>query len=683
MGIPNRYYEEVAEIKARDVKKIDGHYLFHPITQNFRQVDVFGGFTAAAGHNLYTARSYPKEYWNRIALVCEPTGHLLHKAILEKDGAGFIEKDGWNLLASADEWVSPVHAEVGPDGAVWILDWYNFIIQHNPTPPGFENGPGNAHINPLRDKQRGRIYKLKYKGGKESQSFELDKEKSSSLIAALQSDNMLWRMHAQRLLVERGETDILSDLFALVENKKVDDIGLNSPAVHALWTLHGLGVLDGSHQKAIATAKAALSHPAAGVRKAAIQVLGRDEEMMNLLVEKKVLFDEDAHTQLAAILALVDMPFNDEVGEQLYALSQDAAIQKDEWLNKAVYIGMVKHRNSFIKALHKNDPALVNNIPTDKQEVINWLDVNLDVSNWADIKVPSRWSEAGYEDLYEMDGEMWYHTTFDLTASQVNSNNELHFGIIDETDYVYINGKKVGQTLRSWGDDRTYKIKQGILNAGKNVMTINTHDYGGRGGILGVGGKEVYLLSGKNKINIAGTWKAKVDKIYRKDTPVFVDGVTPTTLFLKKYGPYASQVASKLEEENNQPADQTITVKTIRDQMKYDIEEFTVEAGTTIEILFENNDAMQHNLLIVEPDALAIVGNAAETMAKTPSGVAKGYVPDLAQVLAYTVLVDPGTTSKLRFEVPSTTGDYPFVCTFPGHWQTMNGVMKVVEKGSL
>jgi len=257
----------------------------------------------------------------------------------------------------------------------WILDWYNFIIQHNPTPPGFENGPGNAHINPLRDKQRGRVYKLQYKGGKESKSYDLDKEEPSSLVAALKSDNMLWRMHAQRLLVERGETDVLGELFALVENTQVDEIGLNSPAVHALWTIHGLGALDGSHQKALAIAKAALSHPAAGVRKAAIQVLGNDAETMKLLVEKKLLFDEDAHTRLAAILALVDMPFNDKVGEQLYALSQDAEVQKDEWLNKAVYIGMVKHRNSFIKALHKNDPALVNNIPTDKTEVIDWLKI--------------------------------------------------------------------------------------------------------------------------------------------------------------------------------------------------------------------------------------------------------------------------------------------------------------------
>ena len=209
-------------------------------------------------------------------------------------------------------------------------------------------------------------------------------------------------------------------------------------------------------------------------------------------------------------------------------------------------------------------------------------------------------------------------------------------------------------------------------------MTINVHDYGGRGGILGEGGKAVYLQSGSEKVDLSGTWKVKIDEIYRKNTPVFVDGVTPTSLFLKHYGPYANQVAEQLNATANQPADQIINLKTIRDEMKYDLSEFTVKAGTLVEIVFENNDAMQHNLLIVEPDALAIVGNSAEIMAKTPAGVAKGYVPDLPQILAFTILVDPGTVAKLRFQVPETTGDYPYVCTFPGHWQTMNGVMKVV-----
>jgi len=193
-GIPERNLNGVNGIHLRGVQKIDGHYLFHPITRNFRQVDVFGGFTAAAGHSIYTARAFPEKYWNKIALVAEPTGHLLHNAILKRDGAGFTEHDGWNLLSSSDEWVSPVAAEVGPDGAVWIADWYNFIIQHNPTPPGFENGYGNAHINPLRDKQRGRIYRLVYKNAPDYNPITLDADNKDQLLATLESDNMFWRI---------------------------------------------------------------------------------------------------------------------------------------------------------------------------------------------------------------------------------------------------------------------------------------------------------------------------------------------------------------------------------------------------------------------------------------------------------------------------------------------------------
>jgi hypothetical protein len=53
---------------------------------------------------------------------------------VRRDGAGYAADDGFDLVASTDEWMSPVFAEVGPDGAVWFSDWQNYIIQHNPTP---------------------------------------------------------------------------------------------------------------------------------------------------------------------------------------------------------------------------------------------------------------------------------------------------------------------------------------------------------------------------------------------------------------------------------------------------------------------------------------------------------------------------------------------------------------------
>src|SRR5687768_1231128 len=156
-GMPRRYFQK-ANINETGVEKLDAHYALHTGTKNLRQVDVHGGFTAAAGHSLYTARVFPREYWNKVAFVTEPTGRLVHRTILQQNGAGFKEEgDGWNMLVSADEWAGPIQAEVGPDGALWITDWYDFIIQHNPTPTiassglKAENGEGNAYINPIRD----------------------------------------------------------------------------------------------------------------------------------------------------------------------------------------------------------------------------------------------------------------------------------------------------------------------------------------------------------------------------------------------------------------------------------------------------------------------------------------------------------------------------------------------------
>ncbi len=166
----------MGKIIESGVEKLDAHYEMHVATKNLRQVDVHGGFTAAAGHSLYTARNFPKEYWNRIAFVNEPTGRIIHRVALQQKGSGFIEDgDGWNMLTSADDWAGPIQAEVGPDGAVWVVDWYDFIIQHNPTPSpnsgGYQakNGKGNAYINPLRDHERGRIYRIVYKSHEQSQ----------------------------------------------------------------------------------------------------------------------------------------------------------------------------------------------------------------------------------------------------------------------------------------------------------------------------------------------------------------------------------------------------------------------------------------------------------------------------------------------------------------------------------
>ena len=93
------------------------------------------------------------------------------------------------------------------------------------------------------------------------------------MVSALSNKNMFWRISAQRLLVEKKDKSVLPSLYKLVQNEDVDETGINAPAVHALWTMHGLKALDGTNKEALDVAIKALHHPAGGVRKAAIEVL--------------------------------------------------------------------------------------------------------------------------------------------------------------------------------------------------------------------------------------------------------------------------------------------------------------------------------------------------------------------------------------------------------------------------
>ncbi len=675
LGVAERHLKDVEGLLVRSVKKIDGHYAFHPNTSNFRQVDVFGGFTAAAGHSFYTARNYPKEYWNRVALVCEPTGHLLHRAVIEKEGAGFVEKDGWNLFASSDEWVSPVHAEVGPDGAVWILDWYNFIIQHNPTPPGFTNGPGNAHVNPLRDRQHGRIYRLVYDGASAVTYPTLSIDDPDACLAALKNDNLGWRLHAQRLLVERGNKDVKGQLLEMLQDESADEIGLNPGVVHALWTLHGLDLVNGGNEDVLVAVRECLSHPVAGVRQNAARVLPADRATLSAFQEHNAHMDGDAQVRLAVINKLTDMSSSPALADILYALSEESRVTNDEWLARALYGSTVQHKEAFIEAIAKSAPERIAEGYVDKDEVIEWFGT-IDMSDWRDVPVPSQWSQTGVKPLEDnFDGIVWFKTTVELSGSQASSRATLHLGPISDSDWSYVNGIQVGSMENDYSSDRSYRIPAGVLKEGVNTITVKVEDPRGRGGLYG-SDDMVNLQLSSETVGLAGTWKFKVESQFIDGRSVFNGDITVLEKFLQHYGPYAQEVAGDMVVNS---FDQEIAIKTVPDQMRYDPEVLQVEAGSTVKIVFENNDGMQHNLLIGEPGSLEMIGQAADAMAQQTDGADRGYIPQLSVVLEAAGLIDPGMSKEMIWKVPDEPGTYIYVCTFPGHWRTMNGTIQVTK----
>ncbi|MFC7338232.1 plastocyanin/azurin family copper-binding protein [Haloferula chungangensis] len=120
-----------------------------------------------------------------------------------------------------------------------------------------------------------------------------------------------------------------------------------------------------------------------------------------------------------------------------------------------------------------------------------------------------------------------------------------------------------------------------------------------------------------------------------------------------------------------------IYLKTIPAALEFNVKSFTVKAGKTYEFIFENVDHMLHNVVITKPGTEAEVGAMADAMAAQADAMARHYVPETDLILFSTPQVPDGETVKMEFTTPQEPGNYPYICTFPGHWRIMRGVMIV------
>jgi plastocyanin len=128
-------------------------------------------------------------------------------------------------------------------------------------------------------------------------------------------------------------------------------------------------------------------------------------------------------------------------------------------------------------------------------------------------------------------------------------------------------------------------------------------------------------------------------------------------------------------------AERTVRIQTLTAQMKYDLDSFTVRPGEKVKVVLENGDDLPHNLVFCQPgtDTMAM---AMKQMADPEAALKRDWVPDDKAIWLHSRMLNPHQEQELRFTAPEKAGDYPYVCTFPGHALTMKGVMKVLPLGS-
>lgn len=327
-----------------------------PITKNPENqllTDV-GVITSACGIMVYQGGAFPEKY-NRgdMTLVCEPVSNLIHADRIKDNGASFTASrifDKKEFLASTDSWFRPVNLYTGPDGAVYVVDYYREIIEH----PEWMSDEAVQSGKLYKGIDKGRIYRISSAATGPvtwTSNFNMNELRNSELIAKLNSPNIWWRRNAQRLLVDRKDTRIVPLLNSLAEKIK-NPLG----CLHALWTLEGINRLTSS------LIKKALVNPVPGIRENGIKLaelhLKEDPSLIPALINMETDTDAKVRYQLLCTLGSVNTASADSARQRI--LFEDI---HDKWVQIAALSASSSHSVSMLKGVlekfDSHNPAFV------------------------------------------------------------------------------------------------------------------------------------------------------------------------------------------------------------------------------------------------------------------------------------------------------------------------------------
>lgn len=267
-----------------------------PITSNpdHQLLTDIGALTSACGIMSYSGGLFPETYHQSI-FAAEPVHNLIHVDRIEENGATFHSiplLEGREFLASTDAWFRPVNHYTGPDGSIFVLDYYRKIIEHPEWLSDEVIQSGDLYVG----MDMGRLYRIS-PVGTEAMSF-LDKltlgdASISKLVSYLADPNIWWRSQSSRLLMDRPEPEIPSALkdFLLTTRSTVGK-------VHGMWLLESKGEMDEEILLQM------LDDEEAGVRENAIKIAERYLSPSEAIQNKLLGMVSDPHPKVRFQLLL-------------------------------------------------------------------------------------------------------------------------------------------------------------------------------------------------------------------------------------------------------------------------------------------------------------------------------------------------------------------------------------------
>lgn len=285
------------------------------------------------GLEMIDGRHLPED-WQGNLITHDFRGHRVCRFILSEDGAGFAARQQPDLISSQHVAFRPIDVKQGPDGAIYIADWYNPIIQHGEV----------DFRDPRRDHTHGRIWRITYKGKKPLPRPEFKGKSAAQLLASLKSPESYERHHVKRVLKEQGAEKVVPALAAWVKSLDPNDAQFEHHRLEALWAYQSLDVPNPVLLEAVLNSKTAQAR-AAGVR-----VIPQWKEHLPKALDwlEKLIADEHPRVQMETVRALSEFPelraatialraadrFQDQFGD--YALWQTSRELAPVWLPEVV-----------------------------------------------------------------------------------------------------------------------------------------------------------------------------------------------------------------------------------------------------------------------------------------------------------------------------------------------------------
>lgn len=659
------------------------------------------GRRPSCGNELLSSAHFPEEVRGWYLTTQMKGWHGIRWYQLEEEGSGvkatqpYATEDSENeLLTCSDIIFRPVALQIGPDGALYLLDYYNPIVGH--TTYNFRD--------PRHIKTYGRVWRITHKDRPLDWQPEIVGRPVPELLELLDATNHRTAYHARREIQERPKDEILAATDTWLAGRKA---GADSEKakVEALWMHQSANDYDLDLLREI------LASESSDARKAGLRVLRYWQEQMtgeeSLALFSAAVVDDNQGCRLCAVTGL---SYHRSPAAALKVAARVLDREMDPGMIHAtrevllhltgVSGATLPEAEEFLLPFRKDEELLgLKLTETVARELLNRKATTTGVS--ADTHRQALAVLAGGE------GGALPEALKRITEPTSSSDPQLLVlspTVVGWPDVEVKRHENLFRTAIAAGRNPSAKViaEAALYRAGVITEASQT----------GAAPSTVAFaaaLAGRGKVPeslypvVAGLLKkdnsASVHAAAIKALPLFpgkdaeaLELLAETAeLYAEKDNlsvSFAALEAMKRIPKSVWPPEydnkivNVITISATAD-LRFSPSEVSVKAGSAVRLIFRNPDSLYHNLAIIEKGSLEDIGLKADMMAGDPDGLKKNYIPDDPRVLHATpqITLGPGLARShtLYFYAPEEPGEYPYICTFPGHWRAMKGVMKVTE----